>query len=197
MAQKKRKRKTKRKPRHEHEPYPGWMWLLFGLGIGLSVAFAIYMKDRQPAPPPPAVAQQPASMAAPMETGPAPVAASPEAPPEEEEPRFSFYSMLPSFEVVIPEEEADVSRDSELEAVQEPGSYVLQAGSFNDVTDADRRRAQIALLGVESRVQRVMIDDRTYHRVRVGPIDNLDELNRVRGQLRDAGIDVLRIRLGD
>lgn len=195
MAQKKRKRKTKRKP--QQEPYPGWMWLLFGLGIGLSVAFAIYMKDLQPAPPPQPVAQQPASMTAPMETESASGASAPEAPAKEEEPRFTFYSMLPSFEVVIPEEETDVSLDAELEAVQQPGNYVLQAGSFNDVSDADRRRAQLALLGVESRVQRIMIDDRTYHRVRVGPMSDLDELNRVRSQLRDADIDVLRIRLGD
>lgn len=195
MAQKKRKRKTKRKP--QQEPYPGWMWLLFGLGIGLSVAFAIYMKDLQPVPPPEPVAQQPASMAAPMETESAPVASAPDTPAEEEEPRFSFYNMLPNFEVVIPEEETDVSLDAKLEAVQQPGSYVLQAGSFNDVADADRRRAELALLGVESRVQRIMIDERTYHRVRVGPMSDLDQLNRVRSQLRDADIDVLRIRLGD
>ncbi|MGI9261541.1 MAG: SPOR domain-containing protein [Woeseiaceae bacterium] len=195
MAKKKRKRKSRRKP--EQEPYPGWMWLLFGLGIGLSVAFAIYMKDRQPPPQTRPVAQQPASMSTPMQAEPTPVAVEPDLAVEEEEPRFSFYSMLPNFEVVIPEEEPDVSRDVEVEAVQEPGIYILQAGSFGDVGDADRRRAELALLGVESRVQRVMIDDRTYHRVRIGPMDNLDELNRVRSQLRAADIDVLRIRVSD
>jgi len=199
MAQKKRKRNTKRKP--QHEPYPAWMWMLFGLGIGLSVAFAIYMKYQQPVAPPQRVSQQPASMSAPLQAEPEPVAAAPESTGEENgeatEPRFSFYSMLPSFEVIIPEEEADVSRDVEIEAVQQPGTYVLQAGSFRESSDADRRRAQVALLGIESRVQRIMIDDRTYHRVRVGPMNNLDELNRVRAQLRNADIDVLRIRLGD
>lgn len=196
MARKKRKRKPKRKP--QQEPYPGWMWMLFGLGIGLSVAFAIYLKDRRPAPPPQTVAQQPASMSTPMQAELSPVAAEPGPPVEkEEEPRFSFYSMLPNFEVVIPEEEPDVSRDVEIEAVQRAGVYILQAGSFGDVRDADRRRAQLALLGVESRVQRVMIDDRTYHRVRIGPMNDLDQLNRVRSQLRAAEIDVLRIRVSD
>ena len=199
MAQKKRKRKPRRKP--EHEPYPGWMWMIFGLGIGLSVAFAIYMKGLQPVSLPESTTQQPASMSAPMQPEPTPAAAAPNLTPEEdsgeEEPRFSFYSMLPSFEVVIPEEESDVSRDVEIEAVQQTGTYVLQAGSFTDVSDADRRRAEIALLGIESRVQRIMIDDRTYHRVRVGPIKDLDRLNRVRSQLRSADIDVLRIRIGD
>ena len=199
MAKKKRKRKPRRKP--EHEPYPGWMWMLFGLGIGLSVAFAIYMKGGQQLTLPQPAAQQPASMSTPMQPEPVPAASAAVPAPEdetaEEEPRFSFYSMLPSFEVVIPEEEADVSRDVEVEAVQEPGTYVLQAGSFREVSDADRRRAEIALLGIESRVQRISIDDRTYHRVRIGPMSDLDHLNRVRSQLRGADIDVLRIRVGD
>lgn len=199
MAKKKRKRKPRRKP--EHEPYPGWMWMLFGLGIGLSVAFAIYMKGGQQLTLPQPAAQQPASMSTPMQPEPVPAASAvvpaPEDDAAEEEPRFSFYSMLPSFEVVIPEEEADVSRDVEVEAVQEPGTYVLQAGSFREVSDADRRRAEIALLGIESRVQRISIDDRTYHRVRIGPMSDLDHLNRVRSQLRGADIDVLRIRVGD
>jgi cell division protein FtsN len=46
-------------------------------------------------------------------------------------------------------------------------------------------------------VQRISIDDRTYYRVRIGPMNDLDELNLLRAQLRQADIDVLRIRLGD
>jgi cell division protein FtsN len=197
MARKKRKQKRKRKP--EHAPYPGWMWMLFGLTIGLSVAFAIFVKYREVIRPVQPVAQEPASMAAPVEAEPAPVAASVEAPVEEpeEEPRFSFYNMLPNFEVIVSEEEPDVSRDTQAVSVEEPGTYVLQAGSFTDAGDADRRRAELALLGIESRVQRVMIDDRTYHRVRIGPTRDLDKLNRMRTRLREAHIDVLRIRLGD
>jgi cell division protein FtsN len=196
MAQKKRRRKPARK--QQQEAYPGWMWMLFGLAIGLSVAFAIYMKDRGQAQPPEPVAQQPASMTAPTRPDPAPVDTTPEPEEEEEtEPRFSFYNMLPNFEVVIPEEEPDVSRDGEVEAVESPGTYVLQAGSFTETGDADRRRAELALLGIESRVQRIIIDDRTYHRVRIGPTNDLDELNRIRSRLREARIDVLRIRLGD
>ncbi len=172
--------------------------MIFGLAIGLSVAFAIYMRDQNRDVSPQSVAQQPASMATPMEmTQPVPEP-EPEVPPADDtEPRFSFYNMLPNFEVVIPEEEADVSRDQEVKAIQQPGTYVLQAGSFGEVADADRRRAQLALLGIESRVQRITIDDRTYHRVRIGPMTELDELNLLRSQLRQADIDVLRIRLGD
>jgi len=195
MARKKRKQSRKRKP--DHEPYPGWMWMLFGLAIGLSVAFAIFVKYREVIQP--SGVQQTASATVPAELEPAPVAEPVEASPEEpeQEPRFSFYDMLPNFEVVVSEEEPDVSRDSKVPAIETPGTYILQAGSFTNQDDADRRRAELALLGVESRVQRVMIDDRTYHRVRIGPIRDLDELNRMRARLRDAHIDVLRIRLGD
>lgn len=168
--------------------------MLFGLAVGLSVAFAIYMKYQRAAATNMPVARQPASMAEPLAPEPAPVRAEPE---EKQEPRFSFYDMLPKFEVIIPEQERDVSREKSVEAVQEPGVYILQAGSFTNDTDADRRRAQLALLGIESRVQRVMIDDRTYHRVRIGPLDDLDELNLIRAQLRQANIDALRIRVGD
>lgn len=168
--------------------------MLFGLAIGLSVAFAIYVKDRDALVSPQAPLRQPASMATPMEQS----GEGPEADDGEiAEPRFSFYDMLPNFEVIIPEQETDVSHDKAVAAIQEPGTYVLQAGSFTELADADRRRAELALLGVESRVQRVTIDDKTYHRVRIGPMNDLDKLNLIRSQLRQASIDVLRIRLGD
>ena len=105
--------------------------------------------------------------------------------------------MLPKFEVIIPDQEPDVSVDTEPRAIEEPGVYVLQAGSFSTFADADRRRAVLAMQGIESSIQRVSIDDKTYHRVRIGPIDNLEELNVTRSRLRAAEIDVLRIRLGD
>jgi cell division protein FtsN len=189
MATRKRSRKK------QHDDYPGWMWMLFGLAIGLSVAFAIYRKDVEEAPGPQrAAAPQPASMAAPIEQEPELTDAVAGAIPER---RFTFYDMLPKFEVIIPEVEGDVSRDRAVEVIKDPGLYVLQAGSFSALADADRRRAELALLGIESVIQRVAIDDKTYHRVRIGPIENLDRLNKIRNQLRQANIDVLRIRLGD
>jgi len=41
------------------------------------------------------------------------------------------------------------------------------------------------------------VDADVWHRVRIGPINNLDELNRVRRQLRAAEVDALVIRVGD
>jgi cell division protein FtsN len=193
MAQRKRRRSTRRKQQQE---YPGWLWMLFGLSLGLSVAFAIYVKDR----PPETVARQPSPQPASMQgaldnNDESPAVAQPAKEPEES--RFTFYDMLPNFEVIIPEQEPNVAVDAQPRAVVEPGLYVLQAGSFSAYADADRRRAELALHGIESSIQRVTIDDKSYHRVRIGPTDDLDELNMLRSRLRAAKIDVLRIRLGD
>jgi len=72
------------------------------------------------------------------------------------------------------------------QAVVEPGVYILQAGSFSTHEDADRRRAELGLQGITSHIQRVKINERNYHRVLIGPIDDLDELNVVRS-LASAG----------
>jgi cell division protein FtsN len=189
MAKKRRKRRSTASSKQE---YPGWMWMLFGLAIGLSVAFAIYMRDRQPGAVEPVAAARVESA---VDDNGEKTAAEPEAEPGES--RFTFYNVLPNYEVVIPEHELDVTADTEPRAVVEPGVYVLQAGSFSRYEDADRRRAELALQGIESSIQRVTIDDRTYHRVRIGPTNDLEELNMLRSRLRAARIDVLRIRLGD
>jgi cell division protein FtsN len=193
MAQRKRRR-SKRSTRKQE--YPGWLWMLFGLSLGLSVAFAVYVKDREPDTPQPQANTQPASMQDALDNNGETVANN-EPPAEPAEERFTFYKMLPNFEVIIPEQEPDVAADVEPQAVVEPGLYVLQAGSFSAYADADRRRAELGLHGIESQIQRVTIDDKTYHRVRIGPTSDLDKLNILRSRLRSAQIDVLRIRLGD
>ena len=176
--------------------------MLFGLAVGLSVAFAVYVKDRKdPVGARPAGDSTPASLQSALDdNGEVATKVAPtEAPPtEKEEPRFTFYTLLPDFEVVTRDEEpVTESETSSPQAIVEPGVYVLQAGSFSTHDDADRRRAELALHGIESHIQRVKLNDRNYHRVYIGPTEDLDELNMLRSRLRAAQIDVLRIRLGD
>jgi len=169
--------------------------MLFGLAVGLSVAVAVYVNDRQPEQ---AVEQPSISNPVTDETNvgdaPAPVDPSPAEKPEK---RFTFYDILPNVEMVTPEDQPTTEADVAPQAVIEPGVYVLQAGSFSTNADADRRRAELALHGIESHIQRVKVNDRNYHRVYIGPTDDLDELNMLRSRLRAAKIDVLRIRLSD
>ena len=200
MAQRKKRRSThRRQPASKQQSYPGWLWMLFGLAIGLSVAFAIYVKENEPAQPQPVPV--PSAVDDNGESAMPPSAsADPElAPAAEKEKRFTFYDLLPAAEFVVPERAPTTTEEIAVQpaAIVEPGMYVLQAGSFSTNTDADRRRAELALQGIESHIQRVTINDQEYHRVYVGPTNDLDELNLLRSRLRAAKIDVLRIRLGD
>ena len=112
--------------------------------------------------------------------------------------KYDFYQMLPNFEVVVPEKDRDVKRDLPAAAkIERPGVYVLQAGSYRNQADAERVQRQLALQGVQSKVQRVAVDADVWHRVRIGPISNLDQLNKVRKQLQAAEVDALVIRVGD
>jgi len=165
---------------------------VLGLAFGLAVAMAVYLYDRRPAA---RVAQQtPAAPIAPDEA-----AANKPAPASQDaEAQFDFYEMLPKFEVVIPEKDGTTPRPSTGSAtVQKPGAYVLQAGSFRNLADADRVRALIALQGVESKIQKVTVDSDTWHRVRIGPITNLQKLEETRSKLRQAQIEALVIRVGE
>jgi cell division protein FtsN len=176
------------------------MSMLFGLAVGLSVAAAVYMKDRRDddrVAAGVAAPTEPASLQSALdENGEA--AATDEPAKKKEEPRFTFYDLLPNFEVVTldADEEPEASAAAP-QAVVEPGVYILQAGSFSTHDDADRRRAELGMQGIESHIQRVKINERNYHRVLIGPIDDLDELNVLRSRLRAAQIDVLRIRVSD
>lgn len=155
-----------------------------GLVVGLAIGLAIYLLDR-PRPDADDRSRTPASTRA------------TESAPAEPEQSYDFYEMLPNFEVVVPEREQDVKMDAPAVQVEKSGAYVLQVGSYRAESEADRVRAQLALQGIESRVQRVSVDADTWHRVRVGPISDLEELNRVRTRLREAEMDVLVIRVGD
>ena len=193
MAKRRKRRSTRSK---QEADYPGWVWMLFGLAIGLSVAFAVYVKDRGPAAQVATAAKEPASLQDALDHNSA-NSTTDEPPEASAEDRFDFYKMLPAFEMIIDSDKPAVDRDVEPKAIEEPGVYMLQAGSFSTHTDADRRRAELALHGIESRVQRARVNNRDYYRVYIGPIEDLGKLNVTRSRLRAAQIDVMRIRLGD
>ena len=171
---------------------PPWVWALGGLIIGVFVAFLVFLKvshdqtfnddlmldipAERAAPAAPRVRKKPA---------PAP------------KPRFDFYNLLPEMEVVVPEEEIEGTSTHEgIKRVEKPGTYLLQAGSFRSRKQADQLRARLALLGMETRIQTVSVNNKqTWHRVRVGPFDNLRDLNQARRQLKKNGIDAILIRL--
>ncbi len=167
---------------------PGWTTLLAGLVIGAVLVWTgFFVRDKLLAPAGPA-AEAPPKPAAKPKVRPS------TAPPEK---NYDFYDMLPNSDVVVPEEDHEVRADKTPAPIEAPGVYVLQAGSYASFAEADKVKAQLALLGIRSQIQKIAVDERQYHRVRIGPIEDLAELNRVRQRLRTARIDVLVIRVGE
>jgi cell division protein FtsN len=158
-----------------------------GLGLGLAVAAIVYLKDHKLDVP--VTASKPAKKHTP--------AAESEAPAEEPAASYDFYDRLPKFEVVVPEKDKEVRPDIKTVPETRRGTYVLQAGSYKNLADADRVHAQLALQGIESKVQKVSIDNDTWYRVRIGPIADLDKLNHMRSVLRKADVDFVLVRVGD
>ena len=117
------------------------------------------------------------------------------APPVEASDRFEFYDMLPDAEVDVAEQPRPTAAGPP--PVSMPGTYVVQAGAFPDFAEADKVKARLALLGVASQIQTADSNGTTFHRVRIGPIEDLNELNRLRARLRQNGIEYLVIPVGE
>jgi cell division protein FtsN len=182
--------------------------MLLGLTMGLVVAGYVYVSDVR-APAPLAVLQARTPTPRPADAATAqperqPQAAPAARPAPEAQPasdRFQFYETLPQSEVVVPA--AGPAREGgaaqgpgpstpQVPArIEEPGSYVLQAGSFRTHADADRRKASVALLGYESAIERATVDGELRYRVLVGPTNDLNELDVARRRLRDDNIETL------
>lgn len=169
--------------------------MLFGLSIGLVVAAAVYLAER-PEPPSETAAATPSPQPEAIETE---VVEVPVQTQTEVEPhpasRFDFFDILPTFEIVLPDVEPAERRAPE--SIEDPGTYALQAGSFTDPIDAERRKANVAMLGISSTLQRAEIGGITYHRVIIGPTTDQNELNRTRRRLWEADIDVFLYRISD
>jgi cell division protein FtsN len=169
-----------------------------GLLVGLCVAFLVYLQmqpEQADAPTPAASVQNPDLPAANeardvRNSKPAPI-------PPPPKPRFDFYDLLPEMEVIVPEEDIQGTPTREgLPQVEQPGTYLLQAGSFRSQEQADQLRASLALLGLETSVQSVSAsNNQSWHRVRVGPYSNLQDLNQARSLLKSKGIDAILIRI--
>lgn len=190
-----------RRRRGKRQSPPGWLWLLSGLGIGLFVAFLFYLQQKPDAPAQ-AAASAPGQTSQPVQV-PAkgqdardvrkPAAKIPPPPPK---PRFDFYTILPEMEVPVPEDEITGKTREGVPQVEAPGTYLLQAGSFRSLEQADQLKAKLALLGLQADIQTVTINNKeTWHRVRVGPFTDLDALNSARARLKENNLDAILLRI--
>ena len=89
---------------------------------------------------------------------------------------------------------ADVSKPRSTSGSEDV--YLLQAGSFRQKEDADRRRAELSLLGVEPTVQESQVDSGRWYRVYLGPFESHATMNRARGLTASQNIETLLLKRG-
>lgn len=198
--------------KNRRNPVSPWLGMTAGLLIGLFVAFLVYIKMLAPGTPtvpvdtveilPEASTQQDVRNVRKDNSS---------AIPPPPKPRFIFYSELPEMEVVVPEEEIQARVKQQPAPVSEkttrtkPASkkpaaatetYYLQAGSFRGAEQADRFKARLAIMGFETDIQTITINNKdTYHRVRVGPFNDLATLDKARSRLGKQGIETRTVKI--
>lgn len=138
-----------------------------------------------------------------------------EVPPKEKS-RFTFYELLPNQEVLVPSQPATKGAKPGAAAAASPstgtapapapataatppaggGSFIIQVASYKSQSEAERQKAALALLGIESRIENVTIDNRdTYYRVRIGPIRDEARARDTLAQLESNGINGMLVKL--
>jgi cell division protein FtsN len=149
--------------------------VLIGLIVGaiLAIGVALWVTGNNPF-----------KLATPV-TPPHPAAPAPASP--EAAPSFDFYKVLPG------------DAQGELPHSAAPATpairYFLQAGAFQNASDADNLKAQLAMLGLEAVIQTSEVTDKgVFHRVRVGPFRALDEVNRTRSLLTQNNIQATLVK---
>lgn len=186
-----------------------WQWLLAGGLVLCFVVFLVVLRSKTPTGPVPdgnfTPLTQPGNAAAPADgKKTAPPAAAETAqtqakdnplrePAKPAKPRFQFYTVLPEKEVIIPEAEVKARKQEEKQGKAPPlpsgEVFMLQIGSFKTLAEADRLKAQLAMLGVEAKIETAQIGTATWNRVKVGPFASMAGADKIRGTLRQNNVD--------
>lgn len=191
-------RAHRRKKKHSASP---WLGVVTGLLIGLFVAFLVYIKMQSNESTTQVVVKE-SLPAQSVQEDVRDVRKEKKATITPPEPRFDFYNLLPEMEVIVPESEikkprakpaAPDSPTASISAKTIAGTYYLQVGSFKNAEQADNLKAKLAFSGFETVIHKATLEisgkSETFHRVRVGPFNNLDAANRSREKLIASGID--------
>ena len=210
--------RTDRRPSHEAAPkrrsgksrrsgFGGTVLGLFigiALGLGLAAAVAFYL-NKGATPYQSATPGRESPREATKETA-KPGRTDAFAP---EKPRFDFYKILPGAEEAksvpgrgpekLPERAPDrATVDAAKASEPQPKAgdrFWLQAGAFGSEADAENLKARLALSGWEATMQSVTLPDKSArYRVRLGPYDNADEVNRMKTELGSRGFEVSVIK---
>lgn len=148
------------------------------LGVGASVGLTIYLKGDDN----PFTGQAQSKIEKkekPAKQKVSEVTVKPNAAEDIQDPnKFDFYTILPETESKITEQQV---KDK---TTIKSDSYFLQVGAFENEDDADNMKAKLALQGFEAVVQTAEIPNKgIWHRVRVGPLSDAEQINKARGDL--------------
>ncbi|MDD5322082.1 MAG: SPOR domain-containing protein [Methylococcales bacterium] len=171
-----------------------WRWMLITALIIAFVVFLVYLSTVPKQIPQTLKTMQGKAglekIATPMETK------KPETTPGPKSPQFDFYTILPDKEVVVPEYEIKTRSREERVGKAKETHYIMQAGSFKTFKEAERLRAKLALMGIESKVQKAKVGRVNWYRVKMGPFTRTASVNSIRSRLRQNGIDVIITETG-
>ncbi|RCL48268.1 MAG: sporulation protein [Halieaceae bacterium] len=104
------------------------------------------------------------------------------------QPSFTFFSTLEDESFQIDSSSTADARTSMYT------QYVLQAGSFRATEDADKRRGELALLGLESKIEEMKTDTGIWHRVYIGPFQSRSKMAKARSLTAQSDIDTLLLK---
>ena len=164
--------------------------IVIGVLIGLAIALivALYI-NAAPSP----FRQQASASAAAKATANLPgqkLNAKTDAKTDADKNRFTYYDILPGTEQPVTEQEIKQAPQGSKD------QYYLQAGSFPNETDANNLKAKLALMGIEATIQTVSVPDKgVWHRVRVGPFSDAQDMNTARTTLAQNGMQPSLIKV--
>jgi cell division protein FtsN len=185
------KKRDSYKSSNKKKPIPGWWWLVTGLLVG---GFIMFLSKLDSVPSAPNVITK----VTPVQNDVRDVkkhTSAEKKPIVTTKPRFDFYQILPEMEVVIPEHEIEERRRLEGTGKTNPGTFIIQAGSFRKLQQADTLKAKLALLGVESTVQTVDQKGGVWHRVKSGPYTSFRKVDKIQNRLHHNNIQSIVIKL--
>ena len=215
--------KPNRHSSREREPSSGGgalRGILYGLVLGLVIAAAVaWWFNRMPSPFIDKNAPTTASAKGDAKTPVAPGAPAPVAPPvpvnvqsEDGKPiplpgkpgdpspekRFQFPDILSGKTdgTAPPAKSADTPKPAAAAptAPEAPTGFYLMAGSFQKQSDAEAQKANLALQGFDASIQKGVVGEKIWFRVKIGPFKRQDDANRARNELKEAGIDAVPAR---
>jgi cell division protein FtsN len=172
--------------------------LFVGLVVGVLAAAAVVWYIHRTPPPFSPRAQTPAQPAGSRAPLALPGKPGDPIPQQSDKPRFDFYKILPGEatsetrpETAARPPETDRNGDAK-NLLKDP--LFLQAGSFQNAADADNQKARLAMMGMEAGVQQVMLQDKVWYRVRLGPFRKMEDVSALRAELARHGVEANVVR---